>query len=183
MKTLLLYLLLLIVPASIAAQTINSQDEKAINDFLKQTLSQDITVVVPDAVSKVFSGKFFIVSPKFGFPEGEGYCSDYFFNVNAGVVVVNEKFSTDMELPVLLSLVKKGFLLKDEASAKLFEAALNTLYPVDEDELPGIKHMKKGNQWIFLRDKFFDDQTGVIATVSANGTIIKLEVKLGYPVV
>lgn len=183
MKTILLNLAFLLIPACLAAQTVSSQDEKAINDFLKKTLNQEIVEIAPDAVSKVFSGKFFKVSPGFDFPDGSGYCTDYSFNVNAGVIVVNEKFSTDMDLPQLLSIVKKGFLLKDEAAAKLFEAALNTLYPVDEDELPGIKHMKKGNQWIFLRDKFFDDQTGVIVTVSANGTIIKLEVKLGYPVV
>lgn len=182
MKTLLLYVALLIIPVGLASQTVNAQDEKAINDFLKKTLSQDISVVVPDAASKVFSGKFFIVSPKFGFPDGEGYCSDYFFNVNAGIVLVNEKFSTDMELPVLLSLVKKGFLLKDESAAKLFEAALNTLYPVDEKEIAGVRHMKKGNQWIFLRDKFFDDQIGVIATINASGTITKLEVILSYTV-
>jgi hypothetical protein len=97
------------------------------------------------------------------------------------VVVVNEKFSTDMDLPQLLSIVKKDFLLKDEAAAKLFEAALNTLYPVDENEKAAVKHIKKGNQWIFLRNKFFDDHTAVIATVSANGTITKLQVILGYP--
>jgi len=183
MKNILLYLALLFVPVCLTAQTVSSQDEKAINDFLKKTLSQGIEVVVPDAVSKVFVGKFYIVNPKFDFPDDDGLCQDYSFNVNAGVVVVSEKFSTDMDLPQLFSLVKKGFLLKDEAAAKLFEAALNTLYPVDEDEVAALKHMKKGNQWIFLRDKFFDDRTAVIATVSANGTITKLEVKLGYPVV
>jgi len=181
MKTLLLYLALLFVPVCLTAQTVSSQDEKVIKDFLLKTLNQEVEVVAPEAVSKVFAGKFYKVSPGFDFPDGSGYCTDYSLNVNAGAVVVNEKFSTDMDLPELLSIVKKGFLLKDEAAAKLFEAALNTLYPVDEDELSGVKHMKKGTQWIFLRDKFFDDQTAVIATVSANGTITKLQVKLGYP--
>jgi hypothetical protein len=183
MKTISIYLALLIVPVCLTAQTVSSQDEKVINDFLKKTLNQEIEVVAPDAVSKVFVGKFYKVNPGFDFPDGSGYCTDYSFNVNAGVIVVNEKLSTDMDLPQLLSIVKKGFLLKDEATAKLFEAALNTLYPVDEDEVAALKHMKKGNQWIFLRDKFFDNRTAVIATVSANGTITKLEVILGYPVV
>jgi len=181
MKTILLYLALLFVPVCLTAQTVSSQDEKVINDFLKKTLNQEIEVVEPEAVSKVFAGKFFKVSPGFDFPDGSGYCTDYSFNVNGGVVVVNEKFSTDMDLPQLFSVVKKGFLLKDEASAKLFEAALNTLYPVDEKEMSGVKHMKKGNQWIFIRDKFFDDNIAVLATVSSNGAITKLQVILGYP--
>lgn len=181
MKTILLCLALLFVPVCLTAQTVSSQDDKAIKDFLLKTLNHEVEVVAPEAVSKVFVGKFYKVSPGFDFPDGSGYCTDYSFNVNAGVIVVNEKFSTDMDVPQLLSIVKKGFLLKDEASAKLFEAALNTLYPVDEDEVAALKHMKKGNQWIFLRDKFFDDRTAVIATVSANGTITKLQVILGYP--
>lgn len=183
MKTLLLYLALFLVPVSLTAQTVSSQDEKVINDFLTRTLNQEIEIVAPDAVSKVFVGKFFKVSPGFDFPDGSGYCTDYSFNVNGEVIVVNEKLSTDMDLPQLLSIVKKGFLLKDEASAKLFEAALNTLYPVDEKEMAVVKHMKKGNQWIFLREKFFDDQIGIIATISTNGTITKLQVILGYKVV
>ncbi len=181
MKTLFIYLAFLLVPVSLTAQTVSSQDEKVINDFLSRTLNQEIEVVAPEAVSMVFAGKFYKVSPGFDFPDGSGYCTDYSFNVNGEVVVVNEKLSTDMDLPQLLSIVKKGFLLKDEAAAKLFEAALNTLYPVDEDELPGVKHIKKDNQWIFVRDEFFDDHTAVIATVSGNGTITKLEVILGYP--
>lgn len=181
MKTILLYLALLFVPVCLTAQTVSAQDEKVIKDFLLKTLNQEVEVVAPEALSKVFAGKFYKVNPGFDFPDGSGYCTDYSFNVNAGTVVVNEKFSTDMDLPELLSLVKKGFLLKDEAAAKLFEAALNTLYPVDEDEMAAVKHIKKGTQWIFLRSKFFDDQTAVIATVSANGTITKLQVILGYP--
>jgi hypothetical protein len=51
---------------------------------------------------------------------------------------------------------------------------------VKESERAGIKHMKKNNQWVFLRGKFFDDQTAVVATVAANGTITKLQVMLAY---
>lgn len=180
MKTLLPFLSFLLISFSLAAQTVSSQDEKVINDYLKKTLFQEITVVAPEAVSKVFSGKFFVVSPKFDFPNVEGFCEAYSFNVNAGVVVLYEQFDTDRELPKLLLIVKNGFLLKDETAAILFEAALNTLYPVAENEKAEVKHMKKGNQWIFLRKKFFGGHTVVIATIGANGVITKLEVKRGY---
>jgi hypothetical protein len=79
-------------------------------------------------------------------------------------------------------MIKKGFLLKDEAAAKLFEAALNVLYPLDEDKRASIRHMKKDTQWIFIRDKFFDDYTAFIVSVGPNGAISKIEVKLGYAV-
>ena len=107
-------------------------------------------------------------------------CGDYYLNINGEKISDFEMLDSDKELPQLLSLIKKEFLLKDEPAAKNFEATLNELYPLDDDEKPLAKHMKKGSQWIFLRGKFFDNQTAVIATVAANGTITKLEVILGY---
>jgi hypothetical protein len=163
-----------------AAQTIGVQDEKLMDDYIKKNLTSGKTIVGPMAVSKVFSGTFYIVSPGFTYPDGVSYCSDFCFNISAGVIVLYEQLTNDKELPVLLSLMKKGFLLKDEAGAKLFEAALNELFPVKENEKSGVRNMKKNNQWVFLRSKFFDDQTAVIVTTAANGTITKIEVKLSY---
>jgi hypothetical protein len=180
MKTLLLYLVIMLFPVCITAQTIVEQDEKLMDDYIKKNLTSGKTTVDPLAVGKIFSGSFYIVSPGFKQPEGIGYCSDYFFNINAGVLVEYEQLTTDKELPVLLSLVKKGFILKDEAGAKLFEASLNELYPVKDSDKPGVKHMKKNNQWIFLRGKFFDDQTAVIVNTDAKGTITRFELKLSY---
>jgi hypothetical protein len=88
----------------------------------------------------------------------------------------------DLECPVLMSMIKKEFLLKDEAAAKLFEASLNVLYPLDEKEMPNVKHMKKGTQWIFIRNKFFDDSTAFIVTVTPAGAVTKIELKLAYMV-
>jgi hypothetical protein len=79
-----------------------------------------------------------------------------------------------------MSLIKKDFLIKDENTAKLFEASLNVLYPVDEKEIPNVRHLHKGSQWIFLRGKFFDDYTAFIVTVGTNGAVTKVELVLSY---
>jgi hypothetical protein len=177
---LLLYLFLILVPVNMAAQTINAQDEKLIDDYLRDNLTSEKTVVSGVAIGKVFNGNFYIVDPGYKSPEGTAYVTEFFVNVSGGEMVLFEQLTNDKDLPVLLSLVKKGYLLKDEASAKLFEASLNELYPVKESDRQGIKHIKKNNQWVFLRGKFFDDQTAVIATVAANGTITKLQLLLAY---
>jgi hypothetical protein len=88
----------------------------------------------------------------------------------------------DLQCPVLLSLIRKDFLLKDENAAKLFESALNLIYPVDEKEKQNVKHIRKGAQWIFLRGKFFDDYTALIVTTSPNGAVTGIELKLAYTV-
>jgi hypothetical protein len=180
MKKLLLYLALLLLPVTMAAQTINAQDEKLIDDYLRDNLTSEKTVVSAVSINKVFSGSFYIVDPGYKSAEGTSYVTEFYININAGKMAIFEQLTNDKELPVLLSLVKKEFLLKDEPSARLFEASLNELYPVKESERAGIKHMKKNNQWVFLRGKFFDDQTAVVATVEANGKITKLQVMLAY---
>jgi hypothetical protein len=88
----------------------------------------------------------------------------------------------DLECPVLMSVIKKDFFLKDESTAKLFEAALNVLYPVDDDEIQNVKHLHKGSQWIFLRGKFFDDFTAIIVTTGSNGAVTNVDLKLAYTV-
>lgn len=180
MKTLLLYLVLLAIPFRLAAQKIGPQDEKLIDEYLKNNLTSEKFVVGPSAVSKVFTGNFYIVDPGYKTAEGTSYVSEFFFNINSGVLVIYEQLTNDKELLVLLSLVKKEFLLKDETGAKTFEAALNELYPVKDNEKAGIKHLKKNSQWIFFRGKFFDDQKAIIVTPAANGAITKIEFKLAY---
>ena len=170
-------------PVCLAAQTLNSQEEKLMDDFIRKNLKYEKSLVPVEATGKVFAGNFYIVSAGFSFLDGVSYCSDFFFCVKDGALFTYEQLTTDMELPLLLSLVKKDFLLKDEAGAKLFETALNTLYPVRDSEKGDVKHLKKGNQWIFLRGKFFDDQTAVLVTIDAKGVITKLEIKLSYKVV
>ena len=43
-----------------------------------------------------------------------------------------EPVHMDIDCPVLMSLIRNDFFLKDENAAKLFESALNVLYPFEE---------------------------------------------------
>jgi len=186
MKKLILPLIpfLFLFSVSLSAQTVDSQSQKLIETFVKNNIDLQTKAVDPAIVSKVFTGNFCKISV--GFIEagsGANSCgSDSFVNINGTAVKMLETVHTDLECPNFMSLIKKDFLLKDETTAKLFEACLNILYPVDEKELPNVKHMKKGSQWIFLREKFFDDFTAFIVTTGTNGAVTKIEVDLGYAV-
>ena len=81
-----------------------------------------------------------------------------------------------------MSLIRKDFFLKDENAAKLFEAALNVLYPFEEAEIQNVKHLKRDSQWIFLRGKFFDDFTVLIVTTGPDGAVTKIELELSFAV-
>lgn len=182
MKILLFFLITFILPLSIAAQTIDPQSEKLMDDLVQKSLFTEKTVIGPEGVSKVFTGKFFHVKAGFNEVNGSSMCGDFNLNINNGKIIIFEQLDTDKELPLLFSLLKKDFLLKDEPAAGLFEAALNELYQLDEKEKTVVKHMKKNNQWIFIRDKFFDNYTAIIATTGTSGAVSKLEVILSYEV-
>jgi hypothetical protein len=184
MKNLILSLITFLFTVCLSAQSIDSQSQKLIEAFVKSNIDIQSEAIDPAAVSKVFTGKFCKINV--GFIEsgaGSSSCGDNnYVNINETKIRMTEGIHMDLECPILMSMIKKDFLLKDENAAKQFEASLNVLYPVDEKEVPNIKHLKKGSQWIFLRGKFFDDYTAFIVTTATNGIVTKIEVKLSYPV-
>jgi hypothetical protein len=184
MKNLILFLIAFLFTTCLSAQTIDSQSQKLIEAFVKSNIDIQTEAIDQAVVSKVFTGIFYKI--KVGFIEtgvGASSCgSDNYVNINETRTKMIESIHMDLECPILMSMIKKDFLLKDENAAKLFEASLNVLYPVDEKEVPNVKHFKKESQWIFLRGKFFDDYTAFIVTTGTNGVVTKIEVKLSYPV-
>jgi len=184
MKNLLFSFFLLTICFSATAQTPDPSSQKLIDAFVRSNVEFQLEEIDQTAVAKVFSGKFFKILV--GFVEtgtGASSCgSDNYINVNGSVVNMIEPIHMDIDCPVLLALIKKDFLLQDENAAKLFEDALNVLYPVENDELTNVRHLKEGSQWIFLRDKFFDDYTAFIVTTGPDGEVTKIDLILSYSV-
>jgi hypothetical protein len=148
MKNLLSPFILLFFCVSIAAQTIDPSSKKLIEDFVKSRVEFRLEDIDQTAISKVFSGKFYKINLFFvETGSGANSCgSDNYINVSGSVISLIEPVHMDLECPVLLSLVRKDFLLTDENSAKLFENALNVLYPEDENEIQNVKHLRKDSQ-------------------------------------
>ncbi len=184
MKNTLLSAVLFLLSASLSAQATDGNTKRIIETFVKSNIDTQVEPVDPLNVSKVFTGNFYKI--KVGFIEsgtGANSCgSDNYVSVNETTVKMIEPIHMDIECPILMSLVKKDFLLKDENAAALFEAALNVLYPVEKAEMQNVKHLKKGGQWVFLRGKFFDNYTAFIATSGPDGKVNKIELVLSYSV-
>lgn len=182
MKNLFLTIIALLITLSLSSQEVDTEIKNLINTYVKSNTEAGIEAIDQTAVSKVFTGVFY--KGLVGFNEtGSGFstCGTYnYFNVNGTKVIMTEAIHTDIECPVLMSMIKKEFLLKDENGAKLFEAALNSIYPVDEEKMKDMRHLKKDSQWIFVREKFFDDYTVFIVTTTAGGAITRIEAQLGY---
>lgn len=181
MKKTFLFLTAALFSISLSAQ-VDDATKKALDDYVFSKMSIDRNVLEPAIMGKVFRGKFYEINLGFSSIDGSVLSgSDYFLNVENGKVTELPSLSQDMELPGMFSLLKKDFLLKDEAAATAFEKSLDILFPLRENEKSNVKHMKKNNQWIFIREKFFDDNKAVIVTINPNGSVSKIEVKLTYP--
>jgi len=182
MKKLSSSLIALMFIVNICAQTISPDNQKLIESFVRSNIDVQLADVDQITVSKVFSGTFYKINIGFNEPgSGVTSCgSDNYINVNGSEVNMIEPVHMDIDCPVLMSLIRKDFFLKDENAAKLFEAALNVLYPFEEAEIQNVKHLKRDSQWIFLRGKFFDDFTALIVTTGPDGAVTKIELELSF---
>lgn len=169
-------------PFGLVAQEINEHNTKLIDEYIKSRIISEKEVIGSKVLNMVFSGCFLKVESGFVNIGGRNLCSDFILNMDKDRIQELDELTEDKDLPVLLSLVKAGFVLKEEAAAVQFETALNALYPVAKNDVSGIRHMKKDNQWIFIRGKFFDDNTAVVVSTNPDGVITKIEVKLSYKV-
>lgn len=184
MKKLSSSLIALLFVVNVCAQTISPDNQKLIESFVKNNIDVQLADIDQTAVSKVFSGTFYKINIGFVEPgSGVSGCgSDNYINVNGSDVNMIEPVHMDLECPVLMSLIRKDYLLKDDNAAKLFEAALNTLYPLEEEEIQNARHIHRDSQWIFLRGKFFDDFTAFIVTAGPDGAVTKIELELAFAV-
>lgn len=182
MKNLIATLLSLMFFLNLSAQKIDSLNQKRIESFVKSNIYVEPELVDNGVTSKVFLGTFFKSNLKVSFTTGE-----YSNTILTGINVYNDAVSkiesccTNQDFPILFSLLKKDFLLKDESTAKQFEAALDILYPIREKNIPYVEHLKKGLQWVFIRGKFFENFQAFIVTTDADGAVTKIEYKLPYP--
>lgn len=180
MKKLVSTLMIFCSTLALFAQTVPANDKALIDKFITSMSFNKIETLTPDALGKVFNGNFYLVNPGFNLASGSMTCSDFHFNAYNNKLTQLEELSEDKTLPVLLSMVKKEFVLKDENAATAFETAINAIYPFEKSDTEQIKHLKKNDKWIFIRGKFFDDLKAMIVSTNNTGKITAIEFKLNY---
>lgn len=83
--------------------------------------------------------------------------------------------SSTAEMPDLVKLLKPEFKLKSASDGKTFQDALDAVYPIDttfnKDDVNAKATRHKGNQWTFIRGKFFDHFKGFIVTTDPAGHV------------
>jgi hypothetical protein len=160
---------------NINAQEISEKDNSLVDNFIKSKISIVKVKLGSDTLSRVFSGTFYKVDAGFAFTEDMTSSSSELFAVRDGIISVIQKTE---DMSPLVSLVREGFFLKSEADAKIFEMALDKIYPVSELHEKDKEHLKIGNKWYFLRDTFFDSKSGFTVTTGPDSKILNISYSL-----
>lgn len=87
--------------------------------------------------------------------------------------------SSTADMPDFVKLLKADFMLKSDADAHVFQDALDAIYPIDatfnKDDINAKAIRHSGNQWTFVRGKFFDHFKGFIVTADNNGKVTSVK--------
>jgi len=158
---------------------LTAADHKAVEAEVYKRIKVTAKPITAKAVAAVFDAKFIEVEIRV--PQSGGHSTSDLTLVKQGDAFIEiEQTSTSQAMPKLTSLVGKKFKLADDASAALFEAALDALYPISKfgDDKDHKAVTQKGKTWHFVRGEFFDDKKGFVVTTDNAGKITDINFKL-----
>jgi len=164
---------------SASGQTIPENDAAMIDELINSTITIKKVPIESEALAKVFNGTFYRVTPTYNRNGGVSSCEEYFLVIHNGKISELEDISETKPLDFLFSLLKKDYTIKNESEAKIFESALDAIYPVDwsvdaEDK----KSLQQDGKWLFLRGDFFGSKKGFVITLDQNAGISQISYDL-----
>jgi hypothetical protein len=165
----------------LAAQT--PPDEK---EFVRQHLQNIVRVdpvrLTDPAVASVFAVPLYRVMVEIGDPDGAARTSVMVGRQGDTLVTVTQP-SEEQDRPDILKLLRPQFKLTGAAAAETVQNALDLVYPIigSRDDERAKAFRRKGNEWIFVRGKYFEASMGFVLTTDASGTITGVRYVLKLP--
>jgi hypothetical protein len=180
MKKIIVMLVIFVISmAKINAQDIPPADNLLIDKYINSILTIDKVKLSSDTLAKVFEGAFYEFSPIVTMNNSVAACGTYKVLILNGQLSLIEDVGTTIRLDNLLPLVREDFSIKNEGDAKIFETALDYIYPITWDaDLKDKKFFEKDGKWYFIRGDFFDNKKGFVITLDANSKISAIDFDL-----
>jgi hypothetical protein len=163
-KAIMITTILSLILLNVRAQGLTEQENTLLDTYLKSVVTGEKEKVVSDTLNKVIPGPVYKLNAGFADPDGTSFCTQYYFIIKDGKLL---RFGKE----ALMSVIKSGFAIKTEADAKVFEAALDQIFPLSWSSEDEKKHFKKSNNWYFVRDDFFEFYSGFEVIVDPSGKI------------
>ena len=159
------------------AQGTSPADQQFFNQHIGDLVTLKPAPLDNPALAKVFSGRFYNVEVVVA----GGGTTVLVARQGSDLVQMTTPSST-AGMPGFLKLLNADFRLKSDEDAHTLQDALDVLYPIDSDfggedaQAKTIKHA--GNEWTFVRGKFFDHFKGFIFTTNTDGVVTSVQYSL-----
>jgi hypothetical protein len=154
--------------------------------FLDQHYADVIKIapvpIVDPAVAKVFATPFYTLNVTIDDGDGGSQGSSVLVTRRDDKLVSISRPGTDGDYPAIQKMFRPGFVLKNDADAKVVQAAFDLVYPIvgDEDKkVAGFTHA--GGEWTFVRGNFFDKKMGFVLATDAKGAVTGVKYVLKLP--
>ncbi len=174
-------LLVLAFSATGAAAQKPPQDDAAfIRTHMDQIVQLQPERLADAAVVSVFAPPIYRVKIIINDPSGTPTTSVIVARSGDALVPVSPP-GEERDCPEIHKLLKPTFKLNGDAAAATVQSALDAVFPVfgPETGTRAVRH--KGNEWTFVRGKFFDNGMGFVMTTDAAGRITGVRWSLKLP--
>jgi len=165
-----------------AAQNRPPDEKEFVLQHLQNIVRVDPVRLTDPAVTSVFAVPLYRVMVEIGDPNGAARTSVMVGRQGDTLVVVSQP-GEDQDRPDILKLLRPQFKLTGAAAAETVQNALDLVYPIigssADEKAKAFRH--RGNDWIFVRGKFFDASMGFVLTTDASGTITGVRYVLKLP--
>jgi hypothetical protein len=181
MRRTLVLAALLTLTCTVNAADLSPADKTFFDQHISDVVKIEPTLIDAPAVQTVFAVPFYNVTIEI--KEGDGNQTQQLVLVRMGDHLASAtRPSSDAELPDFPKMIKPSFKLKTDDDAKALQSALDATCPiVGDDDKKAEKFTHNGNEWHFIRGKFFDKQLGYILTTNDDGAITSAKFTLQLP--
>lgn len=152
--------------------------EKHFSDVVKI----DPVRVSDPAVLKVFATSFYTLNVSIDDGQGGTNQSSVVVARQDDRLVSVSRPGTDGDHPEILQMLRPDFRLKNDSDARVFQAALDAVYPIignSDQKAKVFKHA--GPQWKFVRGDFFEAKMGFLVTTDKSGAVTSVTYVMKLP--
>jgi len=174
-------LILATSPRPARAEGLSAADKAFFDKHTADIVHLEPTRVEDAEFVRVFSLPVYHV--KVVIQQGEGTSSTDMVLARSGDKLISvDRPGTDSDMPDFPKMLNPSFKMQNDDGAKELQKALDLLYPIigsEDQKTEAFSHA--GNQWTFIRGKFFDHHMGFIFETDASGKITSAKYSLKLP--
>ncbi|MBW2593479.1 MAG: hypothetical protein JRE58_10875 [Deltaproteobacteria bacterium] len=173
------FIIVLFLSGSVYARELSQEEKTSIQNVIHKMIKIDASRIDSPAMGKVFASTFYNVKLTRALSSGSLGMGKLLLAKVGNNLIEPEGTQTGRSMPNLRSAIRQDFRLNSRKDAELLQQALDSVYKItSSSDVKAKAIIHKGDEWIFVRGKFFKKKKGFIFKV-AGGVITEIHYSLG----